>query len=341
MATRIVSPNIWGWLADHTGMRMAAIRIGSLFGLLSFLAIFFVDSFAGMFTVIAAYSFFWNAVMPQFETLTLEYLAGQPNNYSKIRLWGSVGFIAAVVIGGYWFQYRIADFRVAGVIFLTLIWVATLFIRPMDHQSHSPSQGTFLQVVAQKPVIAFLLVSFCLQVAHGIYYTFFSLYLEDNGYQRSEVGWFWALSVIAEIGLFMVMHRLMANFSVRNILVVSLLLTVLRWLLIAFFIDSLVVLIVAQCLHALSFGACHAVSIEYLRRFFSGSHRGRGQAMYTSVSFGAGGAVGAIVGGLMWGYSGVLTFCIASGVTLVAALIAYRGLDYRSHQGQMREILQS
>ena len=341
MGTRVVSPGLWGWLADHTGKRMATIRLGSLLGMVAFAGIFFAQGFWEMVLVMGAYSFFWNAVMPQFEALTLDHLGDRPRDYSKIRLWGSVGFIVAVIGGGYWFQGRIEDFRVAGLVFLALIWVSTFFVGPHPGGHRQRDKGSFLAVVYQRPVLAFLVVSFLLQVAHGIYYSFYSLHLEALGYPRSQVGLFWALSVVAEIGLFMVMHRLMTAWSLRGILVLSLLLTALRWLLIATLADSSAVLVFAQCLHAFSFGACHAVSIEYLRRFFPGSFRGRGQAMYTSVSFGAGGATGALVGGLVWDYSATLTFVIAGVLSLAAAAVAHWWLDYRRQgEGPLREQLQ-
>jgi len=123
--------------------------------------------------------------------------------------------------------------------------------------------------------------------------------------------------------------------------VFSLLVTALRWLLIAFFEQSEIVIIFAQCLHAFSFGACHAISIEYLRRLFKGPHRGRGQAIYTSVSFGAGGATGALIGGFVWDYSPEVTFSIAVALSLLAAVIAYVGLDWRRYSDHwFRKLLQ-
>lgn len=327
MATRIISPNLWSWLADTPGKRMAAIRLGSLLGFLFFAFILVADGFWSMLLVIAGYSFFWNAVMPQFEAMTLDYLNERPQFYSRIRLWGSVGFIAAVIVGGYWFQLRIEDFRYAGLAILLMIWVTTLWVAtPKSFHGAEPTPS-FLTVILQSKVLTFLLVSFLLQVAHGIYYAFYSLHLEEAGYPRFQVGLFWALSVVAEIGLFLVMHRILTNWSLRGIFLVSLLLTVLRWLLIAFFVDSLGVLLLAQGLHAFSFGACHAASIEYLRRFFLPPQRGRGQAIFTSVSFGAGGAIGALLGGLLWSHTATLTFSVAAAISLVALAVAYKGLE--------------
>jgi len=341
MATRIISPNLWGWLADRTGRRMGTIRLGAFCGTVMFSCIFLVSEFWGMLLVIAGYSFFWNAVMPQFEAVTLDSLGDRPEDYSRIRVWGSVGFIVAVVMGGYWFQERIGDFRVAGVFFLAMLWASTFMINSPARSGERKRGPSFGQVLRQWPVMAFLLASFLVQLAHGIYYTFYSLQLEAAGYSRSQVGYFWALSVIAEIVIFLAMRRLLSNWALRDVLVFSLLLTTLRWLLIGLMPGSLSALIFAQCLHAFSFAACHAISMEYLRRFFAGNLRGRGQAIYTSVSFGAGGAAGALIGGLLWDYSGALTFIFAALVSLAAVAIIQFGLDHRRQRSaRMRKLLE-
>lgn len=322
MGTRIVSPNLWGWLADRSGRRVSTIRWGSALGCLSFAAIFLSEGFWSMALVMALYSFFWNAVMPQFEALTLDYLHGEPQRYSQLRLWGSVGFIASVLLGGFWFESRIQDFALAGWLFLLFIWLSSLTVPPLDHPPQRDSGRGFAVHVWRKPVATFLVVSFLLQVAHGIYYAFYSLQLEQQGYSRGTIGAFWAFSVVAEIGLFLLMRRWMTNWTLAGILIVSLALTAVRWLMISHLSFSAGALIIAQSLHAFSFGACHAVSVEYLRRFFPAHHRGQAQALYSSLSFGAGGAVGALMGGLLWQDLQRYTFDVAALLTFLAMVLA-------------------
>jgi len=341
MVTRIVSPNLWGWLADRCGSPMTAIRLGSLLAAVTFAGIFSFEDYWGMILVMAAYSFFWHGVMPLFEAITLDYVADEPQNYSRIRKWGSVGFIVSVLFGGFWFQDNIADFRLVCLLFLVFIWVSTLFVREPESVDRQAEPDPFVRVLLKKPVVAFLVASLLIQLAHGIYYTLYSLHLEQAGYSRPQIGLFWALSVVAEIVLFSLMPRLMTNWSLRGILLFCLVISAVRWIIIGFFAQSVTMLILAQCLHAFSFGGCHAISMEYLRRFFAGSHSGKGQAVYTSFSFGVGGALGAISGGLLWDYSGTLTFSVASIISLSAAALIYRALDYRRQQpGKMRDLLQ-
>lgn len=325
MATKIVAPNIWGWLADISGRRMMIIRIGSLVALLIFMGIFIDDPSLGwMIAIIAGYSFFWNAVLAQFEVATLSHLVGRYQRYSLIRLWGSIGFIVAVALLGLFFDYfSIALLPWFIALLLLGIWLSSLFVD--ERQAITVDGGhrrPLMEVLKQPHVIAFLVVCFLLQVSHGPYYTFFSVFLEDHGYSRMETGLFWSLGVVAEVVVFLVMHRLLARFSLRRIMLVSLLLSVVRWLLIGLFIDSWAILLFAQCLHAASFGSFHAFAVEMVRRVFSGGLEGQGMALYSGLSFGAGGAVGAVVSGWIWQQSPQLSFLLAALVCVLALWIS-------------------
>ena len=82
-------------------------------------------------------------------------------------------------------------------------------------------------------------------------------------------------------------------------LVAAALASALRFALIAAFGAWVAVLVVAQCLHALSFAAQHSACIAVITRHFPGRLRGRGQALYTVLGYGASGVVGGVVGGAM------------------------------------------
>lgn len=126
------------------------------------------------------------------------------------------------------------------------------------------------------------------------------MYLETIGYSRESIGLLWGLGVAAEVGLFLAMHRLLPRFGPRRLLLTALALAALRWVLIGHFARELPVLLVAQTLHAFSFGVFHAVAIHLIHQFFPGSLQGRGQALYSSLTFGAGNALGSLAAGYLW-----------------------------------------
>ena len=328
MMTRVVAPNVWAWIADHTGRRMRIVQLGSLAAALAFSGVFFAQHFWWLALVVVSFSFFWNASLPQMEVTTFNHLGSQAHRYGGIRLWGSIGFIASVAgLGPLLDRFGTGLLPPVLMGLFSSIWLSSLWVpeRSITHvsQGHAPLR----EVLGQRQVVALLTVCFLMQASHGPYYTFYSIYLQDHGYTRSVIGQLWALGVIAEIAVFLVMPRLVPKFGLRVLLLTSLSLAVLRWLLIAYFVDSAWILIIAQLLHAATFGVYHGAAIQLIHRYFRGRHQGRGQALYSSLSFGAGGAVGALYSGYTWASGGgVFSFGAAALVSAAALLFAWRGL---------------
>jgi PPP family 3-phenylpropionic acid transporter len=332
MATKIVAPNVWGWIADHTGRRMAIVRIASLLGAIAFAGVFLDSSYWWLALVMTVFSFFWNASLPQFEATTMNHLGEDTWRYSSIRLWGSVGFIAAVVLlGPLLDSHGTGLLPVVVLVVFVGIWLSSLTV-PESAAGHLPLEQEPLSEVLGRPyVIALLAVCFLIQASHGPYYAFFTIYLEDYGYSRAQIGQLWGLGVVAEIAIFLFMSRLLPRYGARRLLLVAVGLTTIRWLLIALYASSLGAVLFAQTLHAASFGVYHAVAIYLIHRLFTGAHQGRGQALYSSVSFGAGGAVGSLVSGYLWkGINPQAMFLLAAVASLLALLVILRGMrsDY-------------
>ena len=332
MATKIVAPNIWGWLADHTGQRMSIVRVACLLAAVAFSGVFWGNGFWWLVWVMALFSFFWNAALPQFEAQTLSALGDQYHRYSQIRLWGSVGFILAVVaLGSALERWGIALLPWVVVTLFGALWFSSLVVPGGSVEQESRQSGSILEVLRRPAVMALFAVCFLLQMSHGPYYTFFSIYLEEFGYSRSQIGQLWGLGVVAEVGVFLVMHRLLPRYGALNLLFWSLGLTTLRWLLIAWFVQWGPVIVVAQLLHAASFGIYHAVAIYLIHKLFVGRHQGRGQALYSSVSFGAGGALGSLLSGYVWSSLGAgYSFVFGAFMSALAFVLAWLGLRGRA-----------
>jgi PPP family 3-phenylpropionic acid transporter len=271
------------------------------------------------------FSFFWNATLPQFEAMTLNHLGDDTHRYSMVRLWGSLGFIVIAVIMGYLLEsYDVEVIPVVVMVSFVFIAIASFTVPEKlntPHIDHSP----IWPVIKQPKVLAFLVVCFLMLCSHGPYYTFYTIYLEDLGYSSRMIGILWAVGVLAEVIIFLMMHRLLPSLGARNLLFITFILTTLRWIIIGFFADDLFMLFVAKLIHAFSFGVFHSVGISLVHDYFTGSHQGRGQALYSSVSFGAGVAVGSLVSGLLWDQWGAsVLFMFASCCTVLAFFIVWR-----------------
>lgn len=329
--TKMVAPIVWGWIADHTGQRMIIIRLASLLGAICFAGVFLHSGFWWLAFVMFAFSFFWNASLPQFEATTMNHLGERTHRYNSIRIWGSIGFIVmAVGLGNFVELTGLGYVPIVLFILFSMIWVSSLIV-PESAAGHLPMDHVPLrEILRKKEVVALLLATFLLQTSHGPYYAFYSIYLEEAGYASGDIGQLWALGVIAEIVLFVFMHHLLPRYGARNLLLLAFALTTLRWVLLALFVSSMIVVILVQTLHAASFGIVHAVAIHLIHRFFRGKHQGKGQALYSSLSFGAGGAVGSLYSGYIWdGLGPVWVYLIAAAFSALALVVTWRGIHSR------------
>lgn len=324
MLMRCLAPNLWGWLGDHTGQRLLIVRLGALCTLVCFAGIFLDQSYVWLALIMATHAFFWHAVLPQFEVITLAHLREQAARYSQIRLWGSIGFIVAVVGLGLLFEWLSLDaYPAALMVIMAGIVVSSFWVpnaQPLLSSGTLESQG-FLRQLRRPGILAFYVSVGLMQLSNGPYYTFLTLHLEGVGYSRGAIGLFWALGVVAEILLFLIMARLLQRYSLRVVLLASFLITAVRWLLLGSLAQYLPVLLLAQCMHAATFGAFHAACIHFVQRNFADRQQGQAQALYVSLA-GIGGAFGALYAGYSWKSLGpAWTFAIASLVALLAAFI--------------------
>lgn len=328
VVTKIFASPFWGWLVDHRGNRIKVIQLCSLFTLVFFSLVLFFQDFWPLFLILFAFSIFWSAGLPLIEATTLSHLGKNTHDYTVIRVWGSISFIIGVLALGQFFDRNPIDYLLPILIIsLALVWLHSLTLPKITSVVTGETQRSFLETVKHPTVVYLFVVCFLVQASHGPYYTFFSIYLEEHDYSNSFIGTAWAIGVLAEVFVYLVIHRVIRTWGLRWLMIISLLLATLRWALIAVFVDSVAILLFAQLLHAASFGVYHAVAIQYIHREFTGAHQGRGQALYSSISFGAGLALGTLASGYMWESIGSMqTFLFAAGVSSIAVIIAVKGL---------------
>ena len=352
---RMIAPNIWGWLADGgydtvmrsircgntlpaappvpegsappsrsgTGKRLLVVQIAATLSAVCYLGVFATTSFWGMLLVLVLMSFFWSASMPLVEATTLTYLGKHTARYGRIRSWGSIGFIVAVVGLGYAFDHiAIAWLLWAGLVCEIGILIFSRQIPPTEVLAHHTDSQPIRQIVLRPRVLALFGACFLMAIAHGPYYTFYSIYLVEHGYAKSAVGGLWALGVICEIGVFFLMPWLARRYGFTRILIGSFSLAVLRFLLIGWGVDFLLLLLIAQVLHAATFGAYHAASVGLVHEFFQGRHQSKGQALFGSLSYGAGGMLGGLASGQIWQHYGAsVLYSCSAGMALLGLLL--------------------
>lgn len=324
--TRFFAPLIWGWIADKSGKRMLLVRIATWMEACIWFAIFVIpNSFQSVALLMLIFSFFQNAILAQFEGVTLFWLGEKRAElYGKVRKWGSVGFIVGVFVIGALLEIvpvAMLPILLLSVSFLTFLWSFSI-----KEPVHAPSSQKKLQplwpVLKNPAVAAFFGIEFILLFSLAPFYSFYSNFLKETGYSTTQIGSLWAMGVIAEIIMFAVAQKVFfTRFSWRTLVMICLLLTSLRWLLVGSLENYYLGQLLAQSLHAFSFGLFHLIAMKVIFQYFSAEQQGRGQALYSTM-WGLGVASGSLLAGHYWQMlSGMTIFFCASAVVLLGLLL--------------------
>ena len=316
---RTFAPPAWGWLADASGAHRAIVVFSCAVSAASFAVLPFTERLA---LVIGVMSLLSAGALPLVEAITLRQLGSEPGKYGPIRLWGSVGFIAVVMGGGLWLdRYPVATLPAALVIFMVATLAAALALPTTSRHARRPRAA--LRVTRE--VRALLAAGFCNALGHGVLYAFLSLHLEALGYRATAIGMLWTLGVVAEIAVFLYLPQLFRRYALSGILAMSLACGVVRFAMLGWLAAELWIVLLAQLLHAATFGSFHAAAVAAVHRVFPEEAHARGQTLFSGVSYGAGAALGSFLAGWAWGEAGAPgAFSLAVIASALGAFFALR-----------------
>jgi PPP family 3-phenylpropionic acid transporter len=342
ITAQIIGPILFAHLTDLTGQPLAKIRFATLLALASFSLLFIGQSYWLITFSLSLFGLFWASILPLLEVLTLKLFDNDIKVYSRIRLWGSVGFISFPVLASFVFDASSSHAFVYLGAFVLLAFFGSSFsfespsLKKNTRQKDAPILGKVLQV----NFILFFLVGLLLTISFGPYSTFFVLYLQNTGYPNYSISFFFAVGVIAEITMFIYVGPLLNKFSIKALLIVCLLLTSLRWYLLGEFSEFVIILITSQLIHSVSYGLYHCVAMKFLKNHFSSQQQNRGQALYIAGVLGCGGALGAYVAGQLWLNDGnyQLAYNMAMLTALLGAVLAlFMKNERNKNAGQDRD----
>ncbi len=301
--TRIVGPFSWGWLSDYLSNRVGIIRFCACLAVLVFVCIFFLHSYMAFFVWMFVLHTILSSLMPLGESATVHALFKDNSfdkRYGRLRLWGSVGFIVMVLVAGELFQRKgIELYPIIGMVILTLLALITFLVHEPKMERRKMVKGELLVVLFNPDVRWFLLSGFFMIFAHAALYVFYSLYLSNLGYNKFQIGLFWALGVFAEVIFFYFQSKVLSRLDAEVVLQVSFGVGVIRFAAIALY-PITPVLLFAQILHAGTFAAHHSAATKLLQRWFTGPLQARGQALMATISYGLGGTLGGLCAGWIW-----------------------------------------
>ena len=248
--------------------------------------------------------------LPYVETIALHSLSKQ--KYGKVRLWGSLGFMAITLwLGKVLESFNEALYYLISMAFFTLLFGS--FITKYDTVSHSTPQED--ASFSLKKYWAFWLSVFLMQVGFGGYYVFFTDYQISYGVSLEVTSWMWSFGVVCEIFMLYFQGSLLQ----RNLLKLTqfaIFMTSIRWLILYLYPDNVTIVFASQSLHAISFALYHTASISYVFSLYK--QKKLAQQFFLGIAFGLGGSVGSVLAGQI---KADRLFLMESAITFVAFLV--------------------
>ena len=250
--------------------------------------------------------------LPYVETIALATLS--KSHYGKVRLWGSLGFMAiALWLGKVLSNPHETLYYLSAMTFLSMVFGTVLVKYDCTEHSSSDKDVDF----SLGKYWAFWVSVFLMQVGFGGFYNFFTIYETAHGISLEMTSWMWSFGVICEIVMLYFQGPLLQR-NLLSILKFATLITAGRWMLLYLYPDSVILTFASQSLHAISFALYHTAAITYVFSLYT--QKKLAQQFFLGIAFGLGGSVGAIVSGQIYG---PYLFLVEAFITFIAFVVLY------------------
>ena len=287
---------------------------------------FFADGFWMLLAVTIAVNLTFPAVVPLLETITVAQSLKHNLRYGRIRSFGSFSFIFAAVIVGWLLGHQPIDAVLYYAFVCLFILLLSVIILPKGNKRKkrdvkNVSNSPIKKILGNKEFLWFICVVGLLQASHGVYYSMGSIYWQENDLGEEIIGLLWAVGVVAEILFFVYGGGLVRKYPLFSVFAVIGFLGAVRWVIMASTV-FLPIIVIAQLLHGLTFGASHLVAIEYIAEKVSSENAGTAQSLYSSLPLGLGMGVATYTGGLIYEKAAGDAYLAMAGMCLLAFLIS-------------------
>ncbi|HEX9570473.1 MAG TPA: MFS transporter [Rhodospirillales bacterium] len=328
VGVKLIANPLVAHAADRRGQRRSIMVALALAATAAFALFGWTSGLAAILAVTVLFFAAWSPIMPLAESLTMMAGSAGELDYGRVRLWGSLAFIATAVGAGYLLSGRSPDLIYWVILIALAVTVAaTLGLPAMPAPPAAGVRFAPFEVLRDRRFLLFLLAATLIQGSHGVYYAFGTLDWKASGYSENVIGWLWAEGVLAEIVLFAYGARLVRRFGPATLIALGGFAGALRWWLTGTS-DALAVLVAMQALHALTFGASHLGAIYFIARQFPAAVSASAQSLYAAIVAGLGMALSALLAGRLYGEFGnaaYLGMAAMAGVGgLAAALLVNR-----------------
>ncbi len=314
---------LWGALADRFLIRRPIYIFCNFISTAIWAFFLLTTDFWAMIAITAFYGFFYAPIIAFLESFSMDLLAQEKARYGQLRAWGSLSFVLIVVIAGRLIDAFSTEVIIVLILAGSLIHSFLSINIPTVKHIRETTFSASIKTMLNRRMIIFLISAFLMLFSHGTYYGFFSIHLDNLGFNGSFIGIAWALASVAEIIVMVNSERMLKRFSYENILIFSFIIAVIRWG-ILYFATSAYLILFSQSLHAMTYGAFHVASILYMDKLTPKDAKTMGQAVNNAVTYGFGIMAGFMFNGYFFEIMGApILFIISSGLAFCGGMLLF------------------
>jgi PPP family 3-phenylpropionic acid transporter len=327
---RIIATPTITFLADRRGDHTETILALAWIGAIAVASLTLASTFWPILLLVAAFQIVNQSILPLTEAKAMAGVRAHGLEYGRIRLWGSLSFIAANLIGG----GVLAVFGGGGIIYFVLISViltiAAGYALPVVRSgqraeaasAHKPVRLVDLRQLITAPwFIVLMTASGCIQASHAVYYAFSAIHWRGHGISDTWIGILWALGVLAEVGLFAYSGPVMRRLGAAGLMLLGGVAAALRWGVMAFD-PPFALLLALQCLHGLTFGATFLGALYILQNSVPENQAGSAQGLHAALAPGIVTGVVTVIAGQIYEPLQALSYIAMAGLALVGTVAA-------------------
>lgn len=322
---RVAANPLVGMLADRTTDRRRVMVLLGVLAVAGYLLCLPAHGFAALLLPSALTAATTAALVPLADLLALASAPGARLDYGRVRLWGTVAFILATLLGGRILQGHSPDIVLYLLLGTTAAMAASCAGLPRVTIAKREAGPPSWRALLDRRYLLFLVAASLIQSSHAVYYAFGTLYWQRLGYSDAMIAWLWAEGAIAEVALFYFGAPLVRLCGPLGLMVLGGGGALVRWGATAV-ATSLPALVALQPLHALSFAAAHLGAMHFVARAVPPERAASAQSLYAAVVNGIGlGIVALGAGALYAAIGGGAYFAMAAiggaGAALAARLV--------------------
>ena len=332
---RIIVPPLVGYFADRFNQRRSLLIVAALGQLIPLSMIFWLHTYGYLLLLISAFAIFNSTVLPLGEATVQEEHEKGILDYGRTRLWGTLSFILLAITYGKLLDFVGNSWILNGIIICFTIHFFVTFVMPEGKMSFKMQSDKVRVAFLTPSTWIFFACVMLMNIGHGTFYGFYSIYLSDLGFKESGIGIHWAVAATTELIVFMYASRIIKRFRTETLISFCCLAGAGRWFLTATF-TSFNLLTAFQSLHAFTFGLFHATCLSLLHRIFPVGSRSIGQSLYTTLGNGVGNFIGIMFAGIFWDQYGGKLFYASSAIMIVAfflSILLNRGVTETARAG--------